>query len=619
MYVLSLPCLPINYLCYATNYTNIFLHLHMRQFISIFILLFLINCLYTQKPVAEDNRNSFYLSSNYTEGQSMCQYDTLKCEVHFRDTTYLNPFFRWESKMPNEPWHTEQIDTLRRWQISPLIKGKVYRCVVDDTLTGDGLTFRKKVSDLLSPIVNPFPDITLVAEKTTCLLPNGKINLYTNWDTKNLTFFWTNKSKKQHLTDAEAGIYYVVVSDSKTGCRHTFSDTIVNEFVPPTLFVHTRYAECGLSNGAIDLSVSGNDSPFIYKWNTGAETEDLVDVGVGVYRVTVSNAVGCATTEKIGISNVASPFRIRLNGQDATCDKANGKISCQVEGSGAPFSYVWSTGAKTANIQHCEAGKYFVAVKNQYGCLDTAYISLKKMPPLTVSFEVKEVACYNTATGAVITTLSDASQPYRYFWSNGSEEKNLSQVAAGDYTLVVKNADESCELVADVNIPAPKAWQLATDIQYIKGLYRFVANAKGGTEPYTYLWSNGENINPLETTKTGNYWVQVTDAKGCSLSDSVFLSANTDESLYIPNFITPNGDGNNDDFYIKGENITKIAVVISDNLGNVVYEETYKEIHWDASDCGGADCGAGLYRYRAWLYFANGDVKEQKGCFAVQK
>ncbi len=589
----------------------------MRRFISFFIPLFFIHLLSAQ---VADSRNLFYLSSNSTQGQSMCQYDTLKCEVHFRDTTYLNPFFRWESKMPNEPWHVEKIDTLRKWEISPLIKGKSYRCVVDDTLTSDGLTFRKKVSDILTPFIHTFPDITLVAEKATCLLPNGKINLYTNSDTKNMKFFWTNKSTKQHVTDVEAGIYYVVVSDIKTGCRHTFSDTVVNEFVPPSLFIHTRYAECGLSNGAIDLNVSGNDGPFTYKWSTGAETEDLTDVGVGVYRVTVSNTVGCATTEKIGISNVASPFRIRLNTQDASCDKANGKISCQVEGSGAPFTYHWNTGAKTPNIQRCESGKYFVAVKNQYGCLDTAYTNVKKMPPLKVTFDVKEIACYDAATGVIMTQLSDNSQPYRYFWSNGSEDKNLKDVPAGDYTLVVKNADESCELVLDVTIPAPKPWQLVTDIQYMKGLYRFVVNPKGGTEPYTYLWNNGQNTNPLETTKTGNYWVQVTDAKGCSLSDSIFLSAHVDESLYIPNVITPNGDGNNDDFYIKGGNIYKIAIVISDSLGNVVYEETYKEIHWDASDCGdGADCGAGLYRFSAWLYFQNGEVKERKGCFAVQK
>lgn len=567
-----------------------------------------------------DGRTVFYLTSNYTQGQSMCQYDTLKCEVHFQDTTYLHPFFRWESKMPNEPWHTEQIDTLRKWAISPLINGKIYRCVVDDTLTGDGLTFRKKVSDPLNPFIHAFPDIVLVAEKATCLLPNGKINVYTNSDTKNLKFFWTNKSTRQHLTDVEAGIYYVVVSDIKTGCRHTFSDTVVNEFVPPSLFIHTRYAECGLSNGAIDLSISGNDGPFTYKWSTGAETEDLTDVSVGVYRVTVSNSVGCATTEKIGISNIASPFRIQLNVQHASCNKANGKIACQVEGSGAPFSYVWNTGAKTANIQHCAEGNYFVAVKNQYGCIDTAYTKLKKMPPLTVTFDVKEITCYNAQTGAIFPKLSDvSSQVYRYFWSNGSEEKNLTNVGAGNYTLVVKNADESCELVADVNIPAPKPWQLATDIQYIKGLYRFVVNVKEGTEPYRYVWNDGQTTDFLETTKTGNYWVQVTDAKGCSLTDSVFLSAYTDESLYIPNFITPNGDGNNDDFYIKGENIQKIAIVISDALGNVVYEETYKEIHWDASDCGGTDCGAGLYKFSASLYLSNGEVQERKGCFAVQK
>lgn len=588
----------------------------MRLFVCLLSCLMINTFLYSQ---IEEKPTILHITSNYIPTKAMCQYDTLILQAHFHDTTYLHPFFRWESKMPNEAWHIEQIDTLGKCQITPLWKGKSYRCIVDDSITSEGLTFRKKASEIITPIILPFPDIALVPTKSTCLLSNGKIELFTNWDTKYLKFFWTNKIQKQHLLDAPAGVYAVVVLDSKTACRHTFSDTIHNDYVPPSLFINTRYAECGLNNGAIDLSVAGNDAPFYYKWSTGAETEDLENVGVGTYRVTVSNSVGCSTTEKMGISNIASPFRIRLNSQNASCNLPNGQINCQVEGSGAPFQYKWSTGETSDFIEKCVAGKYFIAVTNQYGCTDTAYTTVKALPPLKITLEVQEVDCYQAATGSIFARLSDSLTKYHYHWNNGNETKDLTNVPAGEYELIVKNHDGACETKAKAKIEDAPKWQVDTEIQMIKGTYLFIPKPNGGMIPYTYYWNDGQTADTVLATEAGDYWVIVTDAKGCLLTDSIHISQHTDEALYIPNFITPNTDDKNDDFYIKGENIDKIVVSIRDTLGNLVYEDSYSEIHWDASQCGDGDCKEGLYWYEALIYFNNGKVQEKKGSFLVQK
>ena len=589
----------------------------MRSPILIFFIFFPIISLYSQTNRGE-KATSFFVTSNY-QNKAMCQFDTLLLEAHFIDATYLHPFFCWESKMPNEAWHTEIRDTFRTWQVSPLTKGKAYRCIVDDSISSEGLTFRKRISEVVQPIANPFPDITIVPETATCLLPNGKINVYTNWDTKNLKFFWTDKSQKQHLTGVLAGEYSVVILDTKTGCKRRFTDSVHNEYVPPSLFINTRYAECGLNNGAIDLSVAGNDGPFSYKWNTGAETEDLQRVGVGVYRVAVSNSVGCVTTEKVAISNIPSPFRIHLNSQDAACNLPNGKILCQVEGSGAPFKYLWNTGIKIDSIKNCKSGSYFVAVTNQYGCIDTAFAQIKQKEMPKITFEVQAVDCYKASTGRILTHISEENAYYQYLWNNGSESKDLLNVPADIYRLLVKNDLENCEIQAEVRLAEAPFWEISPEIQTVNGTFQLLINPKGGTVPYTYLWADGKTTNPWETSEMGIYGVKVTDAKGCSLSDSIELSHNEAENMYIPNFITPNSDGRNDDFSIQGENILKISVVISDSLGNVMYEETYKEIHWDASQCGESDCYEGFYNYEAVIYYTNGKVQERKGRFFVYK
>ena len=55
---------------------------------------------------------------------------------------------------------------------------------------------------------------------------------------------------------------------------------------------------------------------------------------------------------------------------------------------------------------------------------------------------------------------------------------------------------------------------------------------------------------PTETTL---YILNVTDSIGCINSDTVEVNIKGD--IFVPNTFTPNGDGDNDLFEIKGENI----------------------------------------------------------------
>lgn len=549
----------------------------------------------------------------------MCQYDTLVLEAHFKDSVNLQPLFRWESKMPMEEWISEKIDTAHIWKTCPLSKGKIYRCVVNDTIIKEGVAFKKVSSEIINPLVHPFPDINLISQKSTCLLPNGKIALRTHSDARLLKFFWTNDTKKQDLIDAPAGIYSVLVLDLQTGCKKAFTDTVGNEFVPPSLFLNTRYAECGLDNGAIDLSVSGNDGPFSYKWSTGAVTEDLSNVGVGVYRITVSNAVGCSTTEKVGISNIASPFRITLRPQTAYCNLANGAIQCQVDGSGSPFRYKWNTGDTTQHLSKCKSGKYYVVVTNQNACTDTAFATVKEAPPLKITLKVQDVDCYQASTGNIITILSDSTNVASYEWSNGSKGKNLIGVSAGTYTLSVRNEDKSCEVKAEATIQQPSAFTASTEIQSLKGLYTLIATPSGGKSPYIYKWNDGQDDNTFVTSQVGIYSVKITDANGCFIADTVEISPYPSDNHYIPNIITANKDGKNDGFYIRGENIHQIDIRIKDVFGNIVFENSKPEIYWDASECGGVDCYQGLYEFSADIQYKNGFKEARKGTIYVQK
>ena len=74
------------------------------------------------------------------------------------------------------------------------------------------------------------------------------------------------------------------------------------------------------------------------------------------------------------------------------------------------------------------------------GCKDSGTQS--NADPLEVSFEVTNVSEYGGSDGAVVLTVSGGTAPYRYEWSNGAVSKDIDNLAAGEYTVVITDADE---------------------------------------------------------------------------------------------------------------------------------------------------------------------------------
>jgi gliding motility-associated-like protein len=89
-------------------------------------------------------------------------------------------------------------------------------------------------------------------------------------------------------------------------------------------------------------------------------------------------------------------------------------------------------------------------------------------------------------------------------------------------------------------------------------------------------------INPY---LSGYYQAIVTDSVGCTASDSFDLCVRTDcpdSTLLVPNYMTPNGDGVNDNFTILNpENIPIVFLRIFDRWGTMIYESYSQTPSWN--------------------------------------
>ena len=98
----------------------------------------------------------------------------------------------------------------------------------------------------------------------------------------------------------------------------------------------------------------------------------------------------------------------------------------------------------------------------------------------------------------------------------------------------------------------------------------------------------------------------------CACEDTVPPSGN----CYIPNVFSPNGDGNNDFFLVRGEQIAEIEMRVFDRWGNCVFSSQDISTGWDGR-YKDKDCPDGVYFYTAQVTYLNGAVDERKGTLTL--
>ena len=108
----------------------------------------------------------------------------------------------------------------------------------------------------------------------------------------------------------------------------------------------------------------------------------------------------------------------------------------------------------------------------------------------------------------------------------------------------------------------------------------------------SYQWSPDEHIscsncpNPVFTAmETTTYSVAVTDVSNCfTISYPLTLTVQKIYSVDLPQAFTPNGDGINDEVYVKGWGLKELVVLrIFNRFGQVVFETTDINQGWDGT------------------------------------
>jgi hypothetical protein len=135
---------------------------------------------------------------------------------------------------------------------------------------------------------------------------------------------------------------------------------------------------------------------------------------------------------------------------------SNGSASVNATGGTSPYTYLWSNGATTASLSNLSAGTYNVTVTATGGCSSAGEVTITQPAKIDVATQAVPVSAPGASDGAVNLELkSGGTAPFNYRWSNGADTKDLLNVPAGTYTVVVNDA-VGCETNASETVTEPQ-------------------------------------------------------------------------------------------------------------------------------------------------------------------
>jgi hypothetical protein len=240
---------------------------------------------------------------------------------------------------------------------------------------------------LAAPVVqNSTGNLTASANSTntTCLATDGTATATANGGTAPFSFVWNNGQTNATATSLAAGSYTVTISDVN-GCSDTANAVVAAGAGSLTASANSTNATCIATDGTATATANGGTAPFSFVWNNGQTNASISALAAGSYTVTVIDANGCASTANATVGTSNGNLAATATTTDVTTFGGNnGAVNLTVSGGTAPFSFVWSNGATTEDLNGLVAGTYTVTITDANGCATTQTATVNQ-PPVAIA------------------------------------------------------------------------------------------------------------------------------------------------------------------------------------------------------------------------------------------
>lgn len=307
--------------------------------------------------------------------------------------------------------------------------------------------------------------------------------------------------------------------------------------------------DCTVSEVTLDGSFSSIGPEFAYEWigpNGFTSTGITVTVSEpGPYCLTVINTTTGCETQGCTVVDIddAVPLVTIANGV-LPCDGSPLTLNSTYTGGGPSVEFQWTTvdgniisGQNTLNPIVDAAGTYCLTVTNTAtGCSGEACAPVFENPQIDING--LPAVCLGGSELYVVSLTSNAgTSSFSYSVNGGAEEQILVSGSIGTILLediietsvleVWTTDSDGCESDTASLTITPVEFDLGFEVENFDcqpTQVSVLVNSTSPIFPYEYDWSTGENVNQIGVLSSGEYFVTVSDANGCSDEGSVFVT-----------------------------------------------------------------------------------------------
>lgn len=401
--------------------------------------------------------------------------------------------------------------------------------------------------------------------------------------------------------------------------RNTFFIRMLTKpFRCPTLQanpVEVTQANCGASDGEVRIDPQNGTSPYTYNWEAaagGVTTQNATNLSAGIYSVTVTDAQNCFGVFQVPLSNVGAPAITGTSIQDEDCfGDEDGSISIQTSGGTGQLTFTWkdglgatiASGVNLDSISGLKAGAYTVEILDQSPtpCLQSrSFLVSGPASPLVLASQIlgpnnsgDPLNCNGDTDGEIRLAFFGGTTPYTYAWQDdpSATTETRTGLAAGNYTVTVTDGN-NCTLTETIAFTAPRLLEVLDIPSSTYGVKYssdqttadIVANVLGGTQPYTFTWTdpiggvdNTVNARLNGVSVQGTYKLDVVDDRGCTGTGSFIVAGRVGFAENLANLgkinVFPNP--NTGSFTLNFSNVgnSSYNVEIKNLLGQTVVNE----------------------------------------------
>ncbi|MEP7198148.1 MAG: cohesin domain-containing protein, partial [Saprospiraceae bacterium] len=360
-----------------------------------------------------------------------------------------------------------------------------------------------------------------------------------------------------YITNQAAGTYDFKVTD-QNGEDSIFSVVIskTSSLVISNDISYTLDPVCwNKANGRVGINIIGGSGNYFIKWLPFNRygIKRINGLLPGKYTVVVRDTNGCEEMKDFILRSDTLKGELTIDNRATCFGFCNGKATIKATG-GTPFlgrryEFVWSmhsiADCPIDTICHNDSlcGDQFVVIKDSRGCKDTIDFTIPFSGNLTDSLIIDSVLCFGDQNGRItafvqspsplkqpiVFELRDASNNIIMGGLNFGAQYQSPGLGAGTYFLTTTDS------VGCFHIDTIKIFQPAI-LDYLENQIDTTESCNpggdalldvrgvGGTQPYSYSWSNGEKTNRNSNLTLGTYTLTITDAHLCTITKTYTVS-----------------------------------------------------------------------------------------------